>query len=447
MFENLTSRLSEIISKIKGNAIISEKHIDQTIGEIKDALLDADVALEAANKFIEKIRAEAIGKSVVKSISPDKMLVKIIHDIIVETLSDPNARPVSLDKKQKRIMVIGLQGSGKTTTAAKLAHLLTKNTAKKSLLASVDIYRPAAIDQLMILSKSVGASFTQANPEIDTPLAILERAQKQAQDESVDLFILDTAGRLHTDQKLMDELKSLQSKFRPDETLLVLDSMTGQDALNIAKEFSANTKVTGCILSRMDGDPRGGVALSMRIITSIPIIYVGTGEKIDQIELFNPQRIADRILGMGDIISLVEKAQEAQDEGDERLADRMRRGIFDMNDMAQHFQKINKMGGLTKLISFIPGLGNVSGMLKAHGLDDTFIKHDLAIISSMTKRERRDPEIIKNSRKLRISAGSGTSVQEINKLIKQYEQMHKMVRKMKNLPVDKIKNLFGNMPR
>lgn len=445
MFENLTKKLSGIFSKLKGHTIITYEDLGETMGEIRTALLEADVSLDAVEVLITKINNEAIGKQVIKSVSPDQMIIKIVRDAILELLRDDTVTPLNLDKKLTKIMLVGLQGSGKTTTAAKLIHYLTKNSNKKSLLVSVDVYRPAAIEQLELLANHVGASFTKADPVKDKPLEILNRSILQARSESSDLIILDTAGRLHTDSNLMDELKELKKEFQPDEIFLVIDSMTGQDAINIAKEFHSNVKLTGTVLSRIDGDPRGGVALSMKIATSVPIRFMGVGEKFTQLELFDPERIANRILDMGDVVSLVEQAQQAQDQDDDRIVNRMQRGYFDLNDFSHHFKKIEKMGGLAKILSFLPGLGGVSSMLQSQGFDGSFIKKNLAIISSMTFYERKHPEVLKNSRKLRIASGSGTTVQEINRLLKQYEQMYKMVRKMKDMPPDKIKHMFDNM--
>lgn len=445
MFENLTNKLSNIFNKLRKTTILTEDNINEALDEIRTALLEADVAMDAVNLMLARIKAEAIGRQVVKSVSPEQMMVKIVHDSIVQVLSDGDQQPITINKKPTRIMLVGLQGSGKTTTAAKLAHALTKNTNYKALLTSVDVYRPAAIEQLSLLAGQVGASFTNADPSVDKPSDILQRAEEQVSLDRPDLFILDTAGRLHTDADLMREIKELKEKFKPHEVLLVIDSMTGQDSINICKEFHQAVGVTGAVLSRIDGDPRGGVALSIRAATGVPIRYLGVGEKFDQLELFNAKRIADRILDMGDIVSLVEKAQEAQDEDDERIALRMQKGYFDLNDFSAHFRKILKMGGFAKLLGFLPGLGGISASLKNHGFDDSFIKKNIAIISSMTKYERRHPEILKNARKLRIASGAGASVQEINRLLKQYEQMALIVKKMKNMPADKIQQMMKNM--
>lgn len=444
MFENLTRKLSAALNNLRGKTTITDNDVKETIADIENALLDADVSLSVVKSLTEKITNNAIGQNVVKSISPDKMIVKIVYDTIVEVLTDKNSTPIVLDKKLKKIMLVGLQGSGKTTTSAKLVKYLTKNDKSlKSYLTSVDVYRPAAVDQLRILSEQVGAKFTEVDPNKDKPIDILKRAKEEISISPSNLWILDTAGRNHTDVKMMEELQEIESIFQPDEIFLVVDSMTGQDAINIAREFHNCIHLSGIIISRIDGDPRGGVALSMRSLTNLPIRFLGTGEKIDQIEQFDPKRIAGRILDMGDIVSFVEQAQAAQEEDDERITQRMQNGFFDLNDFSHHFKKIQKMGGLTKILKFLPGLSNLTSLPQAQGLDESFIKKNLAIISSMTKQERKNHTLIKSSRKLRIAAGSGTTVQEINKLLKQFEQMQLMVKKMKNMPLESIKNMFG----
>lgn len=444
MFENLTKKLSEALNHLRGKTTITDNDVKETIVDIENALLDADVSLSVVKSLTEKISNNAIGQNVVKSISPDKMIIKIVYDTIADVLTDNNIAPIVLDKKLKKIMLVGLQGSGKTTTSAKLVKYLTKNDKSlKSYLTSVDVYRPAAVEQLKILSQQVGAKFTEVDPNKDKPIDILKRAKEEIATSPSNLWILDTAGRNHTDLKMMQELQEIESIFQPDEILLVVDSMTGQDAINIAREFHNCIHLSGIIISRIDGDPRGGVALSMRSLTNLPIRFLGTGEKIDQIEQFDPKRIAGRILDMGDIVSFVEQAQAAQEENDEKITQRMQNGFFDLNDFSHHFKKIQKMGGLTKILKFLPGLSNITSIAQSQGLDESFIKKNLAIISSMTKQERKNHTLIKNSRKLRIAAGSGTTVQEINKLLKQFEQMQLMVKKMKNMPLESIKNIFG----
>lgn len=444
MFENLTKKLSEALNHLRGKTTITDNDVKETIVDIENALLDADVSLSVVKSLTEKISNNAIGQNVVKSISPDKMIIKIVYDTIADVLTDNNIAPIVLDKKLKKIMLVGLQGSGKTTTSAKLVKYLTKNDKSlKSYLTSVDVYRPAAVEQLKILSQQVGAKFTEVDPNKDKPIDILKRAKEEIATSPSNLWILDTAGRNHTDLKMMQELQEIESIFQPDEIFLVVDSMTGQDAINIAREFHNCIHLSGIIISRIDGDPRGGVALSMRSLTNLPIRFLGTGEKIDQIEQFDPKRIAGRILDMGDIVSFVEQAQAAQEEDDERITQRMQNGFFDLNDFSHHFKKIQKMGGLTKILKFLPGLSNLTSLPQAQGLDESFIKKNLAIISSMTKQERKNHTLIKSSRKLRIAAGSGTTVQEINKLLKQFEQMQLMVKKMKNMPLESIKNMFG----
>lgn len=328
-------------------------------------------------------------------------------------------------------MLVGLQGAGKTTTAAKLVQHFSKQNLKEAFLTSVDIYRPAAIEQLAVLAQSVGAEFMEADTN-DTPLQILKKAQKIGNRK--DLFILDTAGRLHTDDLMMNELRELKDTFMPDEIFLVADAMTGQDSLRIAKEFNEQVGITGVILTRMDGDPRGGAALAMKFVTGKPIRFIGNGEKSDSLEKFHPDRIAQKILGMGDVLSLIEKAREASDEDEDMaLAKKIQSGKFDLNDFAKQFSKITKMGGILSVVKYLPGLQNAEAMLKGRGIDDSIITKKLAMISSMTKTERKNPDIIKSSRKTRIVKGSGTTIQDLNKLLTEFNQTKEMMRRLQKM--------------
>lgn len=440
MFDNLTSRITSVFEKIRKKSFLTEADIESALKEIRIALLEADVAVSVVKDFFEKVKSEAVGEKVLKSVAPEHMVVEIVYQNIVKMLSDDSEIKNPYDK-QLRIMLIGLQGSGKTTTAAKLVNYFQKKHNKKSpLLTSVDVLRPAAVDQLKILAESVNANFTDVDIKTDKPLDILSRAMKNSNES--DLFILDTAGRLHTDDDLMNELKILKEKFQPNEIFLVADSMTGQDSVNIAKEFNDALSLTGVILTRMDGDPRGGAALSMKFITNCPIRFIGTGEKIDQLDQFNAERVAQKILGMGDILALVEKAKETETDEDLTLAKKIQSGKFDLNDFAYQFSKINKMGGIKKLINYLPGAANLESMMQSKGVSTKVIDKNLAIIRSMTKQERKNPEIIKGSRKKRISLGSGTTIQDVNKLLQQFFQLKEIIKKLQKMPKGNLQSLL-----
>lgn len=440
MFDNLTSRITSVFEKIRKKSFLTEADIESALKEIRIALLEADVAVSVVKDFFEKVKSEAVGEKVLKSVAPEHMVVEIVYQNIVKMLSDDSEIKNPYDK-QLRIMLVGLQGSGKTTTAAKLVNYFQKKHNKKSpLLSSVDVLRPAAVDQLKILAESVNANFTDVDIKTDKPLDILSRAMKNSNES--DLFILDTAGRLHTDDDLMNELKILKEKFQPNEIFLVADSMTGQDSVNIAKEFNDALSLTGVILTRMDGDPRGGAALSMKFITNCPIRFIGTGEKIDQLDQFNAERVAQKILGMGDILALVEKAKETETDEDLTLAKKIQSGKFDLNDFAYQFSKINKMGGIKKLINYLPGAANIESMMQSKGVSTKVIDKNLAIIRSMTKQERKNPEIIKGSRKKRISLGSGTTIQDVNKLLQQFFQLKEIIKKLQKMPKGNLQSLL-----
>lgn len=450
MFDRLTDSISNSFSKLRGKGVLKEEDINDAMREIRIALLEADVALPVAKDFIEKVKAKAIGEEVVKSISPAQLVVKIVHDELTAMLGGEEQTDININVSPPAvILVAGLQGSGKTTSCGKLANYLKTKKNKKVLLASLDIYRPAAQAQLEILAKQIGAGSVEIVPG-EKPLIITERAMKQARLEGYDVLILDTAGRLHIDEELMSELKQIHEIASPSETLLVGDAMTGQDAVNIAKAFSEQIALTGIILTRMDGDARGGAALSMKSITGRPIKFIGVGEKISEFEQFQPERVAGRILDMGDVISLVEKAQEQFDQVEaEKMMKKMKKGGFDLNDLYSQIKMIKKMGGIGGMAGFIPGLAKVRSQIEEANLDQTVLKKQLAIIESMTKQEKRYPKVLNGSRKRRIANGSGVTVQDVNMLLKQFNQMSKMMGKLKGMNPKSMgnpasmKNLFS----
>jgi signal recognition particle subunit SRP54 len=430
MFESLSERLSGVLDKLTGRGALSESDVKTAMREVRRALLEADVALEVARDFIEKVTERAIGQEVVKSVTPGQMVVKIVHDELVNVLGREPA-PLSLNAAAPvPILMVGLQGSGKTTSTAKIAKRLKEREHKKVLMASLDTRRPAAQEQLKVLGEQIGVA---SLPIIkgQTPRQIAERAMQFARLSGFDVVMLDTAGRLHIDDALMHEVAEVRDLVRPHETLLVADSLTGQDAVNLARAFDERIGITGLMLTRIDGDGRGGAALSMRAVTGKPIKLLGTGEKIDGLEDFHPDRIANRILGMGDIVSLVEKAAETIDaEKAEKLAKRMQKGHFDLNDLAEQIRQMQRMGGMGGILGMLPGINKMKKEIAAANLDDRLLKHQLAIISSMTPWERRHPKEMNASRKRRVAAGSGTSVQEINKLLKMHLQMADMMKKL-----------------
>ncbi|WP_317994084.1 signal recognition particle protein [Bartonella gliris] len=428
MFESLQERLGSILSSLTGRGALSDQDVAAALREIRRALLEADVALDVARSFTDRVREKAVGAKIVKSIKPGQMVVKIVHDELVHVLgsegvlSDLNApAPVVM-------MMIGLQGSGKTTTTAKLAKRLTDKHNKKVLMASLDTRRPAAQEQL----RQLGEQAKLASLPIvagQSPVDIATRAVQAAKLGGYDVLLLDTAGRNHIDEALMCELAEIKASSLPHEIMLVADSLTGQDAVHLARSFDERVGITGIILTRMDSDGRGGAALSMRAVTGKPIKAIGTGEKIDALEEFHPSRIADRILGMGDIVSLVEKAAETMDqEKAAAFAKKMRAGKFDLNDLAEQLQKMKKLGGMGGIMGMLPGLGKVKDQIAAAGFDDRLFDRQLAIISSMTSFERANPEVLKHSRKQRIAKGSGSSAADINKLLKMHRQMADMVK-------------------
>ncbi|PZN49642.1 MAG: signal recognition particle protein [Proteobacteria bacterium] len=430
MFESLQERLGSILNGLTGRGALSEADVSAALREVRRALLEADVALEVVRSFTDKVREKAVGAAVLKSIKPGQMVVKIVHDELVAMLGDEG---VAIDLNAPApvvIMMVGLQGSGKTTTTAKIARRLSERQGKKVLMASLDTRRPAAQEQLRQLGEQTQVP-TLPIIAGQTPVEIARRAVQAAKLGGHDVVILDTAGRTHIDEPLMVEMAEIKAASNPHEILLVADSLTGQDAVNLAKSFDERVGITGLVLTRMDGDGRGGAALSMRAVTGKPIKLIGTGEKMDALEEFFPRRIADRILGMGDIVSLVEKAAETIDaEQAAAMAKKMQSGKFDLNDLAQQLQQMAKMGGMGGIMGMMPGMGKMKDQLAAAGFDDRMFKRQLAIISSMTREERANPDIIKHSRKKRIAAGSGTSAAEINKLLKMHRSMADMMKAM-----------------
>ena len=450
MFDTLNTKFERIVQSIKGKALISESDLDSTLREIRIALLEADVSLIVVKDFINSVKENIIGKEILKSVKPDQMIIKLVQDELINILGSENKKINFSSSQLTKILFCGLQGSGKTTSAAKLSNFLKKTSKKKVLLSSADIYRPAAQEQLSILAKETNKEFY--NHKITSVINIVEDTLDYAQKNLFDVVILDTAGRQVVDQDLMNELKEIEKHFNPDDTLLVADALTGQDAANIAKSFSESVKITGSILTRVDGDSRGGAALSIKTITNSPIKFIGVGEKIENFEPFHPERIAQRILGMGDIVSLVEKAAENIDKDEmEDLAKKFAKGKFDLEDFSNQLKQMGKIGGVSGLLSMLPGVSKAQKLMAENKVSDTMINKQIAIISSMTKKERADPDIIKASRKIRISKGSGTKVQDVNRLLKQFLQSQKMMKRMKSMgkggiPSDLMQKLQGNFP-
>jgi len=432
MFESLSSKLGKVFEKLTGRGALSEADVTEALREVRVALLEADVALSVVKEFIGRVKVRAIGQEVIKSVSPGQMVVKIVHDELIATLGTKGTELNLNAVPPVVILMVGLQGSGKTTTSAKIA-LKLKKERKKVLLASLDVYRPAAQQQLQILA---GQAEVGSLPIVmgEMPVAISKRALDVGRKEGYDVVILDTAGRLHIDQELMAEVAAVRDATKPTETLLVTDAMTGQDAVTLAHEFNEKVGVTGIVLTRIDGDARGGAALSMRAVTGRPIKFLGAGEKLDALEVFHPDRVAGRILGMGDVVGLVEKAMETLDQEEaERLAKRIEKGKFDLDDMRKQFAQVRKMGDIKGIIGMLPGMGKMAGALKDANIDNKMVGRQEAIILSMTKAERKNPDLIKASRKKRIAAGAGVEVQDVNKLLKQYMQMADMMKKVGKL--------------
>ena len=433
MFESLSGRLGDVFDRLKRRGALREADVEAALRDIRVALLEADVALPVVKDFIGAIRERAVGHEVLKSVTPGQMVVKIVHDHLVDLLGR-EASELNLSGPPPRvILMVGLQGSGKTTTSAKLAYRLRTKERRRALVASLDVQRPAAQEQLAVLADQAGVASLPIVPG-QTPVAIAQRAVETATRSGDDVVILDTAGRLHIDEALMAELEAIRDRVRPHETLLVADALTGQDAVNLARTFHERVGLSGIVLTRIDGDGRGGAALSMRAVTGQPIKLVGVGEKIDALEAFHPDRMASRILGMGDVVSLVERVAETVDrEEAEQLAAKMQKGSFNLDDLATQLQQMRKMGGMSGILGMLPGVGKIKQQLADHQIDDRMIARQLAIIGSMTPKERRNPQILHASRKRRIAAGSGTAVPEVNKLLKQYQQMQTMMKRVKKM--------------
>jgi len=437
MFESLSDRLGGVFDRLRGRGALNESDVREAMREVRIALLEADVALPVVRDFVEKATEQAVGQNVLRSVTPGQQVVKIVHDALIEMLGSEAADP-NLDVTPPAVvMMVGLQGSGKTTTTAKIAKRLTSGQGgrdrKKVLMASLDVNRPAAQEQLAILGEQTEVA-TLPIVQGQQPVDIARRAIQAAKLQGFDVLMLDTAGRLHVDQGLMDEMKAVADIAKPQEILLVVDSLTGQDAVNVARAFSDQVPLTGVVLTRMDGDARGGAALSMRAVTGKPIKFAGTGEKLDAIEGFHPSRVAGRILGMGDVVSLVERAAESiQQEDAERMAQRLSKGQFDMNDLRSQLQQMKKMGGIGALAGMIPGMKKAQAAMSQSGMDDRILLRMDAIITSMTPKERTKPELLNAKRKIRVANGSGTTVQDVNKLIKMHQEMATAMKRIKKM--------------
>lgn len=430
MFENLTQRLTRAFKNLSGQGHLSAENTQSALREVRIALLEADVALPVAKQFIENIKDKALGQEVATHLNPEQALIKIVHDELVHTLGEARAELNFKTQPPAVFLLAGLQGSGKTTSAAKLARYLKDVEHKKVMLVSLDIYRPAAIEQLRLLALQLDVAFFPAHTE-ENPVEIAQNALESARKQFIDVILFDTAGRLHIDNAMMTEIKSIQQTINPVETLFVVDSMTGQDAANTAKAFHDALPLTGIILTKTDGDARGGAALSVKQITGQPIKFLGSGEKIEALEPFHPERIASRILGMGDILTLIEEVERKTDkEASEKLAKKLKKGKgFDLEDFKEQLLQMNNMGGLTNMMSKLPGISQLPQQAMSQ-VNDKTITQTVAIISSMTPKERRLPKIIIGSRKKRIALGSGTQIQDVNRLLKQFEQMAKMMKKL-----------------
>ena len=430
MFEALSDRLGQVFDRLKGKGSLSEGDVNAAMREVRIALLEADVAVDVVKSFIEGVKERAIGQEVTKSVTPGQQVIKIVNDNLIEMLGKEPAWIELNAVPPVPILMVGLQGSGKTTTAAKIASRLTRRDKKKVLMASLDVTRPAAREQLRVLGEQIEVS-TLPIAEGETAVSIAKRAMTASRLQGYDVVILDTAGRVTIDQGLMNEIKQISEITKPAETILVADALTGQDAVTTAKNFHQNVGVTGIVLTRMDGDSRGGAALSMRSVTGVPIKAVGTGEKLENLEDFHPERVAGRILGMGDVVSLVEKAAETIEvEEAEKIALKMQKGQFDFNDMLKQLQQVSKMGGLGGVLAMLPGVGKLQKQMANVGVDDKSIARQVAIIQSMTAQERKTPKLLNASRKRRVASGSGTTAQEINRLIKQQMEMGRMMKKV-----------------
>ncbi|HHL45428.1 MAG TPA: signal recognition particle protein [Gammaproteobacteria bacterium] len=447
MFDNLSERLARTLKNLRGQGRLTEDNIKETLREVRMALLEADVALPVVRDFIARIRERAVGKEVMTSLSPGQALIKVVKDELVKVMGEANEELNLAAQPPAVVLMAGLQGSGKTTTTGKLARWLKERQNRSVMVVSADVYRPAAIKQLETVASQVGAEFFPSEASQD-PVAIVRSALQQARTRFVDVLIVDTAGRLHVDAEMMDEVKQLHKELNPVETLFVVDSMTGQDAANTAKAFNEQLALTGVILTKADGDARGGAALSIRQITGKPIKFLGVGEKNTALEPFHPERVASRILGMGDVLSLIEEVEHKVDKVEaEKLARKIKKGKgFDLEDFRAQLQQMKKMGGITGMLDKLPGMGNLPAGVKDKVNDGDMARLE-AIINSMTARERQHPELIKGSRKRRIANGSGTQVQDVNRLLKQFKQMQKMMKKMSGGGMAKMmRSMKGRMP-
>lgn len=445
-FEGLSEKLGKVFKNLRGYGKLNEKTVNEAMREVKMALLEADVSYKVVKDFVKSVTNRAVGSEVMESLTPAQQVIDIVHDELCKLMGETNARIEFPSKPPCVIMMCGLQGAGKTTHSAKLAKYL-KGMNRRPLLVACDIYRPAAIDQLKVVGEKAGVKVFEMGQE--NPVKIARESVKFAKDNGYDVVILDTAGRLHIDEQLMDELQNIKKEVQPNEILLVVDSMTGQDAVNVAKSFNELLDITGVILTKLDGDTRGGAALSVLAVTGKPVKFAGIGEKIDDLEQFHPDRMANRILGMGDMLSLIEKAKDSFDEKEaEKLAKKMQSNKFDMNDLLSQFEQIEKMGSISSILNMLPG---VSGKIKEEDIDERKMPRTKAIILSMTKKERERPSLIDAKRKRRIAAGSGTRVEDVNNLLKQFDMMQKMMKqmggKMKKgrLPRNLLKGLGGDM--
>ena len=441
MFENLSDRLERSFKILKGEGKITEINVAETLKDVRRALLDADVNYKVAKNFTDTVKKKALGMNVLTAVKPSQLMVKIVHDELAELMGG-EAADLHLTSRPAIILMSGLQGSGKTTFSGKLANLLKQKQHKNPLLVACDVYRPAAIEQLKVVGAQIGVPVYTEEGNKDV-CAIAANAVKEAKAKSYDVVIVDTAGRLAVDEQMMDEIARLKESLNPDETLFVVDSMTGQDAVNTAKEFNDRLNFDGVVLTKLDGDTRGGAALSIRTVVTKPIKFVGTGEKMEALDVFHPSRMADRILGMGDIVSLVERAQEQFDEEEaKKLQKKIQKNKFDFNDVLGQIEQIKKMGNLKELASMIPGVGKA---IKDVDIDDNAFKGIEAIIKSMTPKERTNPEILNQSRRQRIAKGSGTNLQEVNRLIKQFDQTRKMMKMVTGSQMAKMAGMMGKM--
>ncbi|MDJ1006720.1 MAG: signal recognition particle protein [Paracoccaceae bacterium] len=447
MFESLSERLGGVLDRLTKQGALSEDDVNTALREVRVALLEADVSLPVARDFVRAVSEKATGQAVTKSVTPGQQVVKIVHDELVHVLAGDNEEPgeLKIDSPPAPILMVGLQGGGKTTTTAKLAKRLSEKNNKRVLMASLDTNRPAAMEQLAILGTQIGVDTLPIVPG-QTPVDIARRAKQQATLGGYDVYMLDTAGRLSIDEELMAQVEEVRDVATPRETLLVVDGLTGQDAVNTAQNFDDRIGITGVVLTRMDGDGRGGAALSMRAVTGKPIRFVGLGEKMDALETFEPERVAGRILGMGDIVALVEKAQETiEAEQAERMMKRFQKGQFNMNDLRRQLDQMQKMGGMEGIMGMLPGVGKMQKQMASAGVDDSVLKRQVALINSMTKKERANPQILQASRKKRIAKGAGLEVSELNKLLKMHRQMADAMKKMGRMGGKNLMRQMGGM--